>query len=126
MRTVDDPFPHRAATPPNAYRYVAKEIRMMAVRTHNPRVNWQLVSMSGCTSYIVAPLRSHGEVVGLVHADGQSRPIRWSLSGVHRIETHSREPVLEPWPARAAHRHNPERIIYYSHCDPDRMLRGGV
>ncbi|WP_160095314.1 LuxR C-terminal-related transcriptional regulator [Rhodococcus sp. T7] len=35
----------------------------------NPRVNRQLVSMSGCTSYIVAPLRSHGKVVGLVHAD---------------------------------------------------------
>lgn len=36
---------------------------------NNPRVNRQLVSMSGCTSYIVAPLRSHGKVIGLVHAD---------------------------------------------------------
>jgi DNA-binding CsgD family transcriptional regulator len=35
----------------------------------NPRVNRQLVSMSGCTSYGVAPLTVRGKVVGLVHAD---------------------------------------------------------
>lgn len=35
----------------------------------NARVNRQLVSMSGCTSYGVAPISSRGKVVGLVHAD---------------------------------------------------------
>jgi DNA-binding CsgD family transcriptional regulator len=35
----------------------------------NSRVNRQLVTMSGCTSYGVAPINSRGKVVGLVHAD---------------------------------------------------------
>lgn len=35
----------------------------------NPRVDRTLVSMSGCTSYAVAPIRIRSRVVGLVHAD---------------------------------------------------------
>ncbi|MCG3754518.1 MULTISPECIES: LuxR C-terminal-related transcriptional regulator [unclassified Amycolatopsis] len=42
----------------------------------NPRVNRQLVSMSGCTSYAVAPLQAYGKVVGLLHADSYYSPRR--------------------------------------------------
>jgi DNA-binding CsgD family transcriptional regulator len=36
---------------------------------NNPRVERKLVSISGCSSYGVAPLTLQGEVVGLVHGD---------------------------------------------------------
>lgn len=44
---------------------------------NNPRVNRTLVSMSGCTSYSVAPIRIAGRVQGLVHADAyrDKRPV---------------------------------------------------
>ncbi|SFP81416.1 LuxR C-terminal-related transcriptional regulator [Amycolatopsis rubida] len=42
----------------------------------NPRVNRQLVSLSGCTSYAIAPLRAYGKVVGLLHADSYYSPRR--------------------------------------------------
>lgn len=35
----------------------------------NPRVNRKLVSISGCTSYGVAPMTANGAVIGLIHAD---------------------------------------------------------
>lgn len=42
----------------------------------NPRVNRQLVSLSGCTSYAIAPLQAYGKVVGLLHADSYYSPRR--------------------------------------------------